>query len=83
MVFRVRSGRRKPCGFFTGAPVPVGCDTILIQENAREEAGLVEPLEPVARGRNIRAKGVDFTEARFCLLLERGLAHRTSASPPR
>jgi molybdopterin molybdotransferase len=60
-------GPKETVRIFTGAPVPVGCDTILIQENAREEAGLVEPLEPVARGRNIRAKGIDFTEGEVLL----------------
>ncbi|MGH6863448.1 MAG: molybdopterin molybdotransferase MoeA, partial [Methylocella sp.] len=52
---------------FTGAPVPDGCDTILIQENARVEAGFVEPLETVASGRHIRAKGIDFTEGEVLL----------------
>jgi molybdopterin molybdotransferase len=55
-------GPRETVRVFTGAPVPLGCDTILVQENAREEAGFVEPLAAVASGRNIRAKGVDFTE---------------------
>jgi len=55
-------GPRETVRIFTGAPVPLGCDTILVQENAREEAGFVEPLAAVASGRNIRAKGVDFTE---------------------
>ncbi len=52
---------------FTGAPVPDGCDTILIQENARVEAGFVEPLQNVASGRHIRAKGIDFTEGEVLL----------------
>src|SRR5262249_31619491 len=52
---------------FTGAPVPEGSDTILIQEHARAEAGFVEPLETVASARHIRAKGVDFTEGEILL----------------
>lgn len=48
---------------FTGAPVPEGADTILIQENARKvEGGLIETLEPVASGRHIRRRGLDFVE---------------------
>lgn len=47
---------------FTGAPIPPGADAILVQENARTENGMVEPLKSVAAGRNIRLKGVDFSE---------------------
>ncbi len=45
---------------FTGGAVPAGADTILIQENARVDAGLVHALEPAAAGRHIRAQGLDF-----------------------
>jgi len=55
-------GPKETVRIFTGAPVPDGCDTILIQENACVEAGFVEPLQSVASGRHIRAKGIDFTE---------------------
>jgi len=77
MVFRVRLARRN-VRIFTGAPVRLGANDF---DSGKCPGGgrLVEPLEPVARGRNIRAKG-STTEGRFCLLLERGLAHRTSAS---
>ncbi|HEY8008705.1 MAG TPA: gephyrin-like molybdotransferase Glp [Methylocella sp.] len=60
---------------FTGAPVPEGCDTILVQEKARVEAGFVEPLEAVAAGRNIRVKGIDFSHG------EALLAARTRLGP--
>lgn len=52
---------------FTGAPVPDGCDTILIQEAARADGAFIEPLEPVAAGRHIRAKGIDFAEGEVLL----------------
>ncbi len=46
---------------FTGAPLPVGADTILIQEDARViEGGLIEVGEAVRPGRHIRRKGLDF-----------------------
>lgn len=46
---------------FTGAPLPVGADTILIQEDARLiEGGSVEVGEAVRHGRHIRRKGLDF-----------------------
>src|ERR1700730_2435831 len=60
-------GPRETVRIFTGAPVPDGCDTILIQENARVEAGFVEPLQSVASGRHIRAKGIDFAEGEVLL----------------
>lgn len=48
---------------FTGAPVPEGADTILIQENARKlDGGFVEATEPVAAGRHVRRRGLDFVE---------------------
>jgi molybdopterin molybdotransferase len=60
-------GPKETVRIFTGAPVPDCCDTILIQENARVEAGFVEPLQSVAGGRHIRAKGIDFTEGEVLL----------------
>lgn len=48
---------------FTGAPVPEGADTILIQENARPlPGGSIEARVAVAKGRHIRRAGLDFGE---------------------
>jgi molybdopterin molybdotransferase len=66
-------GPKETVRIFTGAPVPDGCDTILVQEKARVEAGFIEPLEAVAGGRNIRAKGVDFAEGELLLAVGRRL----------
>jgi molybdopterin molybdotransferase len=53
---------------FTGAPVPEGADTILIQENARRvDASTVEIIETVAAGRHIRRAGLDFEEGEALL----------------
>ncbi len=47
---------------FTGAPVPDGADTILIQENTRVAGeNRIEALASEARGRYVRAAGLDFT----------------------
>lgn len=48
---------------FTGAPVPEGADTVLVQEEAgREGATLTLAGEgPAHQGRNIRVRGLDFT----------------------
>jgi molybdopterin molybdotransferase len=73
-------GPKETVRIFTGAPVPHGCDTILIQEHARVDGGFVEPLETVTSGRHIRAEGIDFSEGE--VLLAAG-TRRTSRSPPR
>lgn len=53
---------------FTGAPVPDGADTILLQEDARRTADdRVEALEAMARGRHIRRAGLDFSEGDLLL----------------
>lgn len=58
----------------TGAPLPGGADTIVIQENARRlDGSTVEVLERVARGRHIRRRGLDFTEGEILLEAERQL----------
>jgi molybdopterin molybdotransferase len=60
-------GPKETVRIFTGAPVPEGCDTILIQEHARAEAGFVEACETVAVGRHIRASGIDFNAGEILL----------------
>jgi len=56
---------------FTGAPMPDGADTVLIQENAEKIGdGLIEATESVAAGRHIRRRGLDFSKGE--LLLDEG-----------
>src|SRR5262245_3022932 len=45
---------------FTGAPVPEGADTIVIQENAVEAEDLVTVTGETPPGRNVRRAGLDF-----------------------
>ncbi|MGL4637704.1 MAG: molybdopterin molybdotransferase MoeA [Beijerinckiaceae bacterium] len=45
---------------FTGAPVPEGADTILIQENARVEGQTIVPTQTETIGRFVRPEGADF-----------------------
>jgi molybdopterin molybdotransferase len=54
---------------FTGAPVPKGADTIIIQENTVAADGMVTVTE-AALGRHIRPRGQDFAEGD--VLLHRG-----------
>lgn len=56
---------------FTGAPMPFGADTVVIQENThRPDECSVEIVETVAAGRHIRRMGLDF--AAGDLLLQKG-----------
>lgn len=55
---------------FTGAPVPRGADAVLVQERAEVSGNNITALEPVARGRNIRPAGLDFSTGD--VLLRRG-----------
>lgn len=58
---------------FTGAPVPVGADAVLVQEEARVEDGLVRPVRRVDPGCFVRPKGLDFTQGDRLLLAGRRL----------
>ncbi|MGG5807868.1 molybdopterin molybdotransferase MoeA [Falsiroseomonas sp. CW058] len=44
---------------FTGAPMPPGADTVMMQEDAREEGGAVLLAAGLARGANCRPAGED------------------------
>ncbi|MCK5931129.1 MAG: molybdopterin molybdotransferase MoeA [Fulvimarina manganoxydans] len=65
------SGRiedRQTVRIFTGAPVPEGADTVLIQENAEViEASTIKVTEAPAQGAHIRLAGVDFAEGQTLL----------------
>ncbi len=61
----VRSG--EAVRIFTGAPKPVGADTIVIQEDTLQEGNLVTLLRDVDKNRHIRFSGLDFKDGE-CLL---------------
>lgn len=62
---------------FTGAPVPEGADTVVIQENTRPlSPDSVEIVETAAPGRNIRLRGYDFREGDTLLQPGRRLSSR-------
>ncbi len=62
------SGFAGACGpgeavrIFTGAPLPQGADSVLIQEEAQRDGDFVTAAAPVTLGRNIRVAGIDFRE---------------------
>ncbi len=53
-------GPRETVRIFTGAPVPAGADTVIMQEDARIDAETVSFTDIPALGRNIRPLGSDF-----------------------
>lgn len=62
---------------FTGAPVPAGADTIVIQENTRAADSTVEVIDGQApKGRFIRPAGLDFREGDVLLPAGRVLTAR-------
>ncbi|WP_192384364.1 molybdopterin molybdotransferase MoeA [Mesorhizobium silamurunense] len=64
-------GKGEAVRIFTGAPLPEGADTVVIQENVRDlGGGGIEVTEPTAQGRNVRRRGLDFGQGD--LLLEKG-----------
>jgi molybdopterin molybdotransferase len=67
--FRERVGRGEAVRIFTGAPVPEGADTIVIQEDVEEIAGDVT-VKDASPGRHIRPRGQDFRQGD--VLLEAG-----------
>lgn len=69
-VFESRVGPGEAVRIFTGAPVPAGADTIVIQEDADSDGDRVTVREGAAEGRYIRRAGLDFAEGD--VLLEAG-----------
>ncbi len=74
-----RVGPGEAVRIFTGAPVPEGADTVILQENTtRSDAG-VTPTATEARGRHIRPAGLDFAEGDVLLRAGRRLDPRAAA----
>ncbi len=59
---------------FTGAPMPDGADTVMMQEDAREEAGAVVLPPGLKRGANCRPAGEDLPEGAVALPAGRRLS---------
>ncbi len=67
-------GQGEAVRIFTGAPVPAGADTILIQEDAEVlEGGKIRTTFEVTAGRHIRPRGQDFAEGETVLTAGREL----------
>jgi molybdopterin molybdotransferase len=69
-------GPRETARIFTGAPLPAGTDTIVIQEDTQRDGDRVRVLEGAARGRYVRREGLDFAEGDVLLRAGRRLTAR-------
>jgi molybdopterin molybdotransferase len=74
--FGGRVGPGEAVRIFTGAPMPEGTDTVIIQENTERLAERVRVLEAAPRGRHIRREGLDFAEGEVPLRGGRRLTAR-------
>jgi molybdopterin molybdotransferase len=64
-------GKGEAVRIFTGAPLPEGADTVVIQENVQVlDASQIEVAEPTGQGRNVRRAGLDFSSGD--ILIDKG-----------
>jgi len=64
--FEGEVGQGEAVRIFTGAPVPKGADTVVIQENTEASPGVVTVKDAAPR-RHIRPRGQDFTKGEVLL----------------
>ncbi len=69
-------GKGEAARIFTGAPLPDGADTIIIQEDTERSGDRVEIREGAPRGRYVRRAGLDFAEDDVLLRAGRRLTPR-------
>lgn len=69
-------GAGEAARIFTGAPLPAGTDTIVIQEDTQREGDRVRVLEGASRGRYVRREGLDFGNGDMLLRAGRRLTAR-------
>jgi molybdopterin molybdotransferase len=74
--FGGRVGAGEAARIFTGAPLPAGTDTIVIQEDTERDGDRVRVLEGAPRGRYVRREGLDFGEGEVLLGSGRRLSAR-------
>jgi molybdopterin molybdotransferase len=70
-------GKGEAARIFTGAPIPAGADTIVIQENTKRDGDDVDIVDGDAPiGRYVRPAGLDFSEGDILLTAGRRLTAR-------
>jgi molybdopterin molybdotransferase len=61
---------------FTGGVMPAGADSVVIQEQTSRDGNRVTIQKPSAKGRNVRGRGIDFSEGERLLPKGRRLSDR-------
>jgi molybdopterin molybdotransferase len=74
--FGGRVGPGEAARIFTGAPMPAGTDTVVVQEDTERRGDRVRVLEAARLGRHVRRQGLDFTEGEVLLRAGRRLTAR-------
>ena len=65
--FEASVGKGEAVRIFTGAPVPPGADSVLLQEDAEKIEGGIRTNFPVRQGQHVRPRGQDFVEGESVL----------------
>jgi len=65
--FEGKVGAGEAVRIFTGAPVPEGADSVLLQEDARNEDGHIHTTYALRPSQHVRPRGQDFTEGEVVL----------------
>ena len=58
--FTAKVGPGEAARIFTGGVVPVGADTVVVQEITEREGDSVVVVKPTSAGRHVRREGLDF-----------------------
>lgn len=74
--FEGEVGAGQAARIFTGGVMPDGSDTVVIQELTARDGDAVTIQKPTAASRNVRAKGIDFTQGDTLLRRGRRLTDR-------
>ena len=69
-------GEGEAVRIFTGAPLPRGADSVLIQENSVADRTTVTATSPVTSGQHVRRRGLDFAKGQVVLKAGQLLAVR-------
>lgn len=74
--FKGHVGPGEAVRIFTGAPMPEGADTVVIQEDTESDGATVTVLRPVGRHRHVRLTGIDFRQGEVGIPAGRTLTAR-------
>ncbi|MEP3047859.1 MAG: gephyrin-like molybdotransferase Glp [Roseibium sp.] len=77
--FNGHVGAGETVRIFTGAPIPEGADTILIQEDAERSGETIRVIEKPPRGAFVRPAGLDFAQGDVLLAPPKKLGYRDLA----